>query len=311
MAKKLTKISIEKVVATSFIVDVSDVVLNLFVAFISGSVVMLSQAMEGAADLIASGLLLVGVIRSKRPADRKHPYGYGREVYFWTFISGLVTFSFTACLSIYFGFQRLFNPEPIEHLLLVYVTLIITIATNGYSFSLSSRRLLGVKGFSKITEVFQHSALIETKTTFVLDLMGTVASIIGLIALLIYGLTGDSRFDGIGAIAIGISLAFFAYFILKGAKELLVGQSASIETEKKIIKAALSYSQVVKVLDLRTILIGPNKLLVSLEVHLKDNLHTDEIEVLIDKIERKIRKQVPEATHIQIELETPIPKSSN
>lgn len=304
-AKKHKEIPIEKVVTTSFLVDISDVVINVFVAAISGSIVMFSQAIEGAADLLASSLLLLGVRLSKRPASRKHPFGHGREVYFWTFISGLITFGLTATLSFYYGLQRFLNPEPIKNIYLTYLALTIAIFTNGYSLSLSFRRLLGKTAITKIVEVFKHSALIETKTILVLDLMGTSASILGLIALLIYGFTGDLRFDGIGAMAIGISLAFFAFFILRGAKELLVGQSASTETEEKIKKAALSYVQVQKVLDLRTILLGPGRLLVSLEVHLKDELTTDEIEVLIDKIERKIKTQVPQATHIQIELETP------
>ena len=81
--KKGVQITSEKVIVTSFLVDVSDVLINAFVAVLSGSVVMLSQALEGGADLLASGFLLVGIKRSKRPSDRKHPYGYGRELYFW------------------------------------------------------------------------------------------------------------------------------------------------------------------------------------------------------------------------------------
>jgi cation diffusion facilitator family transporter len=305
LLKKQQKIPIEKVVTTSFLVDISDVAINVFVAVISGSVVMFSQALEGGADLLASGLLLLGVRLSKRPASRKYPFGHGREVYFWTFISGLVTFGLTATLSFFFGLQRFLNPEPVKNIQLAYLALLIAIFTNGYSLSLSFRRLLGKTGMTKIIEVFRHSALIETKTVLVLDLMGTSASIFGLVALLIYGLSGDLRFDGIGAMAIGLCLAFFAFFILRGAKELLVGQSAAPEIEEKIRKAALSYVQVQKVLDLRTILFGPCRLLVNIEVHLKDELTTDEIEVLIDKIEKKIKTQVPQATHIQIELETP------
>lgn len=303
--KKGTRVPIEKVVSTSFVVDISDVLINTFVAAISGSIVMFSQALEGAADLLASGLLLIGVKRAQLPSDKKHPFGHGREVYFWTFLSGLATFGLTATLSFYLGLQRFLKPQPIENIHLAFLALIISIFSNGYSFSLSFRRLLGKRGILQIAEVFKHSALIETKTTFVLDLMGVVASILGLIALFTYGLAGDLRFDGVGAMAIGISLAFFAFIILRGAKELLVGQSASPETEEKIKKAVLAYAQVQKVLDLRTLLIGPDRLLVNLEVHLKDELTTDEIEALIDKIERKIKKEVPAARHIQIELETP------
>lgn len=104
--KRTKSISLERVVFTSFLVDVSDVAINVTVALFSGSVTMLSQALEGGADLLSSGLILIGVKSSKRPADKRHPYGYGRELYFWTFLSGLATFGVTATLSFYLGLRR-------------------------------------------------------------------------------------------------------------------------------------------------------------------------------------------------------------
>lgn len=299
------KITSEKVVLTSFLVSISDVTINVILAIVSGSVVMLSQALQGGADLLAAGFLLIGVRKSKKPGDKKHPYGHGRELYFWTFLSALATFTITAGLSFYFGLQRFFNPEPIEKLPLAYLALILAAGTNGYSMSLSLRRLLGKRPIEEIWHTFKNSALIETKTTFVLDIMGTTASLLGLGALIFYGTTGNLRFDGIGAMAIGITLAFLALFIIKGAKDLLVGQSASREVEEKIIKVTKDDPNVREVLDLRTLHIGPERLLINMEINLADELTTDEIEVLIDKIEKEIKSQVPTATNIQIELETP------
>ena len=303
--KKTKRISLERVVVTSFLVDISDVVVNALVAFFSGSVTMLAQALEGGADLLSSGLILIGMKSSKRPADKLHPYGYGRELYFWTFLSGLATFGVTAVLSFYWGLRRFLNPEPIDHLAYTYVALLFAMATNGYAVSLSYRRLLKKKKPARLWQAFKRSAMIETKTTFILDLMGTTASILGLLALGIYGLSGDMRFDGLGAMATGLILGFFALFILKDAKALLVGQAASSEIENMIKDVTLSFPQVLDVLDLRTLLIGPEQLIVHMEIHLKDGLTTDEIEFLIDKIELEIDRKVPSAKHIQIELETP------
>jgi len=302
---KPKKISSEKVVVTSFLLNISDIVVNLFVAVISGSIVMVTQALEGAADLLASSFLVVGVRRAKKPSDRKHPYGYGRELYFWTFLSALATFSITAGASFYLGLKRFLDPEPVSHLAFAYLALVVAVFTNGYSASLSLRRLVGGRPVGKIWSAFFHSALIETKTTFVLDLMGTLASVLGLVALLIYGVSGDARFDGIGAMAIGVTLAILALFIVKSARDLLLGQSASPEVEEKIKKAASLFEHVKQILDLRTLQIGPERVLVNMEVNLTDRLTTDEIELLIDKIEREIKKQVPSAVSIQIELETP------
>jgi len=272
---------------------------------LSGSVIMLAQAFEGGADLLASGLLLIGVKRSKKPSDRKHPFGYGRELYFWTFLSALASLVITAGISFYLGLQRFLHPEPLYNITIAIIVLCISIATNGYAFSLSARRLISKGNGKKIWEALVHSGFIATKTTLILDLMGTTASILGLIALGLYALTGNAQFDGIGAMAIGITLALLTSFIIKGAKDMLVGQSAAVDVEEKIKTAALSFSSVQKILDLRTLQIGPEYLLVNMEIHVKNALTTDEIEILVDKMESAIKEKVLAAKHIQIELETP------
>lgn len=298
-------ITSEKVVTISFIVDISDLLVSLLVAIVTGSVVMLSQTLQGGADLLSSSLLMFGVRRSNRLSDRKHPFGYGREVYFWTFLSALTTFTITAGLSFYLGIHRFLNPQPIHNVNLAILALFVSILTNGYAMSLSFRRLLGKKGYKNILQIFLHSAFIATKTSFVLDLMGTVASILGLISILLYKFTGNTRLDAFGAMLIGATLAVFAVFILKSAKDLLVGQSASSETEEKIKSAVEVLAEVKKVIALKTLQIGIKTLLVDIEVNLQDDLTTDEIEILIDRIQADIIKQVPEATEVKIGLETP------
>jgi cation diffusion facilitator family transporter len=299
------KITATKAVTTSVLVSFFDVSINIILAYISGSVVMLSQALEGGADLLAASLLLIGIKRSNLPTDKKHPFGHGRELYFWTFLSALATFTITASISFYFGLKRLLNPKPIENIELAIIALVFATFSNGYSMTLSMKRLIGKRSLKDLWNVFTNSAFIETKTTLVIDMMGTIASVLGLISLTFYLITGNFRFDGLGAMAIGLTLATLALFIIEGARDLLVGQSASPKVEKKIIKVAENFPDVKSVIDLRTLHIGTGKLLVNIEVHLSDELNTDEIEKLIDKIEKEIQKEVPSATNIQIELETP------
>lgn len=300
-----SEISSKRVVITSFLVDISDVVLNVLVAIFSGSIVMLTQALQGASDLVASGLLVVGVKRSERPADRAHPFGYGRELYFWTLLAGLMMFTITAGLSFYLGWQRFINPKPIKNLIFAYAVLLIGITTNTYAFSLSFRRLLGKRDPARIWSIFCGSALVATKATLILDLMGALAGLFGLVALLVFGITGDLRFDGLGAMIIGVVLAILALFLLLGVKDLVVGRSAPIAVEERIRKAALAKKGVQRVLDLRTMLIGADRILVNLEVHIQDELTTREIERLTDEIKSHIRSEVKSVHHIQVELETP------
>lgn len=302
---KSGKISADKVVITSFAVSILDIAINTVVAIISGSVTMLSQALQGFSDLIAAGFLIIGVKRAKRTADSKHPLGYGKELYFWTFLAALVTFTITASASFYFGLKRFLNPEPIENIWLAFLALSIAIVTNSYSMSLGLRRLLGGSAISKTIDVFTRSVHIETKKAFLLDIMGTTAPVLGMISLILYHITGELHFDGFGAMIIGISMGIFALVILKGAKDLLVGQSAPPEIENKIKSTVQSNPHVISVLGLQTLYLGTEKLLVNLEVHIKDRLETDDIEELIDILETNIKAEVPSAKHIQIELETP------
>jgi cation diffusion facilitator family transporter len=298
-------ITSERVVITSFAVNISDFLVSLIVALVTKSVIMLSQTLQGVADLLASGLLIFGVTKSKKLSDRKHPFGYGREAYFWTFLSALVSFTVTGGLSFYFGLKRFLNPQPINNVNLAIIVLFISILTNGYTMSLSYRRLLGKKVYKNILQIFFHSAFIATKTAFVLDLMGTLASILGLVSMLFYKFGNYQRLDGLGAMLIGATIAILATFILKSAKDLLIGQGASPDTEEKIKSTVEALTEVEKVISVRTLKTGIGKLMVDIEVNLQDDLTTDKIEILIDQIQNDIVKQVPEAKDVNVELETP------
>ncbi|OGE77269.1 hypothetical protein A3J19_00765 [Candidatus Daviesbacteria bacterium RIFCSPLOWO2_02_FULL_41_8] len=297
--------SATKVIITSFLVDFVDVSTSIIVAVITGSMVMIAEALQGLADLAASGFLLIGLARSGKPSDKRHPFGYGREIYFWTMLSGVLILGVTSTMSIYFGWQRFINPLPIHNINFAFAILGLSIATNGYAFSLSVKRLLRGRSILRIRKVFGSSSLIETKTAFVLDLMGVLAAVFGFLALVFYRITGNLMFDGLGAVAIGVILAIFGVILIIPIRELIIGQSASSEIEGKIREATMTQPEVKDVLDLKTIHIGSEKLLVNAEVSLKSNLTTKDIEGIIDRIKANIKKEVPEVKHIQVEVETP------
>ncbi len=299
------KVSTRRVLFTSFAVDILDVLLNLVVAVLSGSVVMLTQVLEGAADLASSGFVLFGFERAQQKADELHPFGYGTEIYFWSFLSAIIMFGLTSTLSFYFGYERFINPKPIKDINFAFIILLLTLFTNSYAFFLSFFRLLRKRPPKHIVRIFYRSSLVETKTTFILDLMGTLASFLGILALGIYAWTGDLRFDGLGAMVIGVILAIFSLFLVLGIRELLIGKRASPETEEKIKLAALEVEGVRTVLGIKTLHLGSEKLLVDLDVHMSSHLGTRELEVMMDKIKDRIREKVPSARYIQVELETP------
>lgn len=303
MAKTL--ISARRVVWTSLLVDLTDLIANLTIAILSGSVVILAEALQGAADLLTSALLVVGVSQASRRATRRYRFGYGRELFFWILMAGVSMVCITATFSIYFGVQRLLHPEPIRRLPLAYAALGVGFITNLYALSLSLRRLQALKLGHRFWERVMRSAHIETKATLILDLMGTISALFGIFALAFYQISGNSRFDGVGAILVGTFTAILAFILIIEVKDLLVGRSATPEVENQIRSAVTGVMGVKQLLDLRTMYLGSNRLLVNVEVHLDQDLHTAQIERLTDEIKDTLKQQVPVVHHVQVELETP------
>lgn len=303
--RKGKAVTTKRALVTSFVVDAVDIATNLAVAVITGSAVMLAEALQGLADLSAVGLLLIGHRRAGKTATKAHPFGFGKEAYFWTLLAGIIILIFTATMSFYSGLQSFLQPEPVGFVGLAYAILIFAMVTNGYAFSVSARRLLEGRRLRMLPQAFTHTAHIAPRTTMVLDTLGFLAAFFGFVALLIYGLTGDGRFDGIGAMVIGVLLAAASIVLLLNVKAFITGKRASPETEELIKQVALSHPGVTSVLDLRTMMLGSENLLVNIELHFQDDLVTDDIEKAIDAVKRKIGKAIPGRTYIQIEPETP------
>jgi cation diffusion facilitator family transporter len=298
-------VTTKKVLLTSFFVDALDVVINIAIAAITGSAVMLAEALQGLADLTSVGMLLIGFRSSKKRSNTQHPFGYGKEQYFWALIAVFVIIGVTSTLSFYSGLQRWLNPDKVEYIAVAYIALITSVFSNGYAFMISLAKLQGNKSLRKLPREFMESSDVAIRTTLALDGAGTLAAIFGLAALLTYGLTDNSQFDGLGAMAIGVLLLFLALVLLSTTKSLVTGKSASSKVKKQITKATMQIPQVNSVLGLRTMIMGPENLLINVKVHLKDDLSTDEVEKVIDEIKESIRKIIEGRSHISVEPETP------
>lgn len=296
-----------EVVAVSFSVSLLDVLINLVVAILTGSAVMLAQMFQGLSDLITAAFLYHGVRASKRGRDESYDFGHGREVYFWVMISAFFMFFGTGLLSLYFGYRQFSHPAHVHNGWLALAVLAIVLVTNGYAFYLSVKRLFQDHHYGRLRwwQRIIRSPMIETKTTFIVDLLGTSAAVIGLVAVGIFTLTGDARFDGLGGMVIGLAMMAGSLALIADVKGLIVGRSLSRQAAKRLTARIRRLQGVNDVLDLRTMYIGSTKLLIVIEVHLDDSLSTDEIEVLSDKIKDATKKVVPYAAVVQVEAETP------
>ncbi|HTE21733.1 MAG TPA: cation diffusion facilitator family transporter [Candidatus Limnocylindria bacterium] len=294
-----------QVVSTSLVVSISDVLLNLLVAFLTGSTVMLSQALQGMSDLITGGLLFLGVKRSKKEADLRYQFGYGREIFFWVLMGGIFMFMGTGGLSFYFGYQQLISPDPVRTITLAFAMLAFGFVTNLYALSLSIKRLHRVDAKLSWWRQLTHSSIVETKATLLIDFMGTTAAFLGLVALALYRLTNNAQFDGLGSMAIGGTMMVASLLLIKDVRDLIVGRSVDQEVADEIKRVTESVTGIRSVLDLRTMYLGSAKLLVIVEVHVEDGLETNQIEEVVDTVKSVVMDSVPQVHHIQVEIETP------
>lgn len=300
-------ISDVRVVVTSVLVSASDVALNLLVALLTGSSIMLAQALQGISDLITGATIYLGVRRSKRQPNSKFQFGYGREIFFWVLVTGIIMFAGTGFVSIRHGYDQLVNPDHVEYVWAAFIMLVFGFFTNLYAFRLSLRRIKQ-SGAARGRLWWQHllrSSIVETKATFIIDFLGTSAAVIGFVSLLGYVITGNAQFDGIGGIAIGVAMMIAAILLMSDVRDLIVGRSVDKETSGRISDAARSVEGVIEVLDLRTMYLGSEKLLVILELNLKNDLATNTIEKITDAVKERVQQEVPIVHHIQVEVESP------
>lgn len=299
------KYTAKKVITTSLIVDMIDLLTNLTVMILTGSAVFIAETLQGLTDIVAVAIVFFGVKRSKRKRDNRHHFGHGRELYFWTLIAAIVILLFSGVPSLFFGYQRMINPHPIENLNIAFIVAGLAILTNGYALKLSYGRLMERHKVKEVPHLFLRSPRVETKATFTLDLIGASSAIVSLSTFLIFALTGDLRFDALGAMIIGAILIIMALILILGIGDMIIGRSAPPEVEKEIRGIIKGHLEIRKILDLKTMYIGPDTILIDCEIFLKKTLVTKQIEQLIDELQDQIQASIPQAKFIQIEVETP------
>ena len=264
-------------------------------AAITGSSSMLSEAVHSAVDTGNALLLLYGLKRAAKPPDQRHPYGYGRELYFWCFVVALLVFALGAGISIWEGIDHIRHPEPIDRPIVNYVVLGLAFLFEGTSwwfgwksFSASRRGSDGL--WASITDskdptnfmvLFEDSAAL---LGIVFAAAGTFLSI----------RLGDPRIDGVASILIGLVLAAVAVVLGRESKELLIGERAPPELSEAIRQTAAEESCVVEVVDIITSQLAPNQVIATLGVVIDESLRVAEVEQLIHRIEKSIRAKHPQ-----------------
>ncbi|MCH9738919.1 MAG: cation diffusion facilitator family transporter [Actinomycetia bacterium] len=278
------------------------IAVSKFVAFaFTGSSSMLSEAIHSVADSGNQVLLLIGNKRARQPADAQHPFGYGRRRYVYGFIVAIVLFLVGGMFSLYEGIHKWQNPEPLNDWWIAVVVLLIAIGLEGFSFRTAFREANKSRGNRSLLGFVRASRQPELPVILLEDagaLVGLMLALSGVSAAVI---TGDGRFDAVGAMGVGTLLIIIAIFLAIEMVEMLIGESALPE-EVDAIRAALEGSDgVERVIHLRTMHVGPDELLVAAKIAIHHSDTGREIAADIDNAEKALRAAVPTARYIFLE----------
>jgi cation diffusion facilitator family transporter len=302
----MRKHSDKKVIYAALIGNSAIAVMKFIVAVISGSAAMLAEGFHSTADSGNQIMLLLGHARSKKPPDDKHPFGYGKELYFWAFVVAVSIFFVGAALSIYEGIKKLLHPEPVTSVSLALAVLLISMVFEAYPWWVAyseARNLKEKKGVAG----FMDMAVRSKNPTVMVVLFEDTAALLGLVVaavgISLAHVTKRPVFDAIASITIGVVLLVLALFLARETKALLIGESATRKDREKIRQLICGMPDIKACGRLLTMHLGPDDILVTIDVEFADGLSTDEVEAMVERVEARVKEAVPAVSKIYIEAQ--------
>jgi cation diffusion facilitator family transporter len=267
----------------------------------TGSSSMLAESIHSVADTGNQVLLLVGGRRATRVATRQHPFGFGRERFFWAFVVSIVLFTLGSAFALFEGIEKLLHPHELESAGWAIGILLVAMALEGWSFRTAVRESRPLKGNASWFRFIRRSKQPELPVVLLEDSGALIGLVIALAAIGMTVVTGNGRWDGAGTTAIGLLLGVIAIVLAVEMKSLLIGESASEEDEAAITAAILAAEPVRVLIDLRTEHIGPESILVAAKIEFDQDLTMRQLADVVDAVETDIRAAVPNVSRIFLE----------
>ncbi|ONI83703.1 cation transporter [Saccharothrix sp. ALI-22-I] len=272
-----------------------------FVGFlITGSSSMLAESVHSVADTSNQGLLLLGQKTARRKATLNHPFGFGRDRYFYSFIVALMLFSLGSVFALYEGIHKLESHEALSSPIVAVVILVVAIGLETYSFRTAIVESQKIKGDATWWQFIRQSKVPELPVVLLEDAGALFGLVLALMGVGLSTITGDPVWDAIGTICIGVLLGIIAVILIVEMKSLLIGEGAA-PAELDVIVDELAAGKVQRVIHIRTQYIGPDELLVAAKIALNPGLSIDEVAEAIDDAEQRVRNKVPAARLIYLE----------
>jgi len=273
-----------------------------FVGFLlTGASSMLAESVHSFADSSNQGLLLLGGKRARRNADAAHPFGYGRERYFWSFVVALVIFSLGSLFALYEGISKLRHPHELESVPIAVGILLVAIGLETYSLRTAIKESNHVRGDQGWWSFIRRAKVPELPVVLLEDVGAEVGLILALAGVGLAEVTGNARYDAIGTVSIGVLLAVIAVILMIEMKGLLIGEGATPAMVDKIRSTVEADPSVRRLIHMRTQHLGPDELLVAAKLELDLSLGFAQVAEALNRVETSVRAAVPEARVMYLE----------
>ncbi|MFI5414428.1 MAG: cation diffusion facilitator family transporter [Candidatus Lutacidiplasmatales archaeon] len=276
-------------------------VLNLIVALQSGSKAVLSQAVYTVTDLIGGAFILWGFVASQKPPTYDHPFGYGKERFFWSFTASLVTFTIAGVIVLIDSFGQIVDPAKITDIPSSLAVLAATLVASLIGILVTLRELR--RGQQTVTTLLE-SAQQGLKSIFYQDIVSVLGSIVAFVGIAVVYLTHWTVVDGLAAFGVGVLMLATGFVLAAESRALLVGKSVSPDQARTILQIVERDARVRKVRGFQSMMLGPDDTLVVLQVNFQDGLNTDQVERTIDEISQSVKATFPAVRHLVIEPES-------
>jgi cation diffusion facilitator family transporter len=291
-----------KVIYAAIVANLGIAVSKFIVAAITGSAAMMAEGIHSAVDTGNELLLLVGERKSAQPADAKHPFGYGKELYFWALIVALSIFSLGGGLSIYHGIDALRHPEPLQDPTWNYVVLGVSALFEGYSWNVSRKALNQLrKPGASLWQAVHASKDATVFTVFIEDSAALIGLAIAALGIVLGHFFNNPYFDPAASVLIGLLLVGAAFTLARETGGLLVGESIGVEATRKVRDVFEKDPAIDSIGSLQSMQLGPDEALLTAAVQFRRGMRIDEVEDAIERLEKAVMALYPSIKHIYFE----------
>ncbi len=286
----------------AFIANGGIAVAKTWAAWVTGSGSMLAEAIHSYADTGNQVLLYLGLRQSQKAPDPEHPLGYGKSSYFWSFIVALMLFSLGGLFSIYEGVHKFNHPEPLSNVWIAIGVLSVAVVLEGFSLLGCLREISLIRGERPFREWLKHTRSSELVVVLGEDVAALLGLALALFFISLASITGNTVFDAIGSMCIGVILIVISVFLTIRVRSLLVGRSADPIIQKAIDDIIRDDEDIVEVFNAITLQFGPDTLLAA-KIRLKSGIDIDQAVEDINELERRLKEEIPDLKWCFIELD--------